>query len=252
VLAANSLPQSIKEALVARRTTATEIPDLWATLRGPSGQWQGSIIEADPGETLRLRVDAGSPTEPLLGVQIIGDNGLSGRAHYYGDNPDWSSVHSQLTPSYLEQHRRYTMNGGATLKTLAGRRFDGPLAGTVMASAPLNGARAHTTIEVRVPKQPGPRPDGRHFFYAIVYAGRSSFPARAWTGPLLTTPGTNHHDGDAGSNGGAAGGHGSGGEHSSAMQPHGFGTHLTAMATFGTPAGGASATPRIGGCGCRA
>src|SRR5262249_31803389 len=96
VLAANSLPEAIKEALAARGTTATEIPDLWATLRGPEGQWQGSIIAADPGEQLRLRVDAGSPTEPLLGVQIVSDNGLTGREHYYGDNADWMANHSQL------------------------------------------------------------------------------------------------------------------------------------------------------------
>ncbi|HEV7680268.1 MAG TPA: hypothetical protein VGQ42_17040 [Candidatus Dormibacteraeota bacterium] len=186
VMATNALPQSIREALAARRTTATEIPDLWATLRGPSGQWQGSTIAAEPGEKLRLHVDAGSPTEPLIGVQIIGDNGLDGREHYYGDNPDWSTFHAQLTPSYLEQHRRHVSNGGATLKTLAGRRFDGPPAGTVVASAPLSGARSRATVEVTVPSHPSPRPDGRHFFYAIVYAGTASFPARAWTGPLLT------------------------------------------------------------------
>jgi hypothetical protein len=57
-------------------------------------------------EKLRLRIDAGSPTEPLLGVQIVGDNGLDGRAYYYGDNPDWSSYHDQLTLSYVEQHRK--------------------------------------------------------------------------------------------------------------------------------------------------
>jgi hypothetical protein len=190
VLAKNSLPASIKEALAARRTTATEIPDLWATLRGPHGEWQGAIVEADPGERLRLRVDAGSATEPLIGVQIVTDNGQTGHGYYYGDNPDWSSLnHAQLTPSYVEQHRRYTMNGGATLKQAAGgRRFDGPPPGTVVASAPLSGKRAQATIDVRVPTTPSPRPDGRHFFYAIVYAGRPAFPARAWTGPLLTTP----------------------------------------------------------------
>ena len=196
VLATDSLPESIREALLARRTTATEIPDLWATLRGPHGQWQGSFIEAESGQRLRLRVDAGSPTEPLLGVQIVSDNGLTGHDHYYGDNPDWASTgHSQLTISYVEQHRRYVMNGDATLKRLpGGRRHDGPPDGTVVASAPLSGTRDHTYVEVRVPAAPSPRPDGRHFFYAIVYAGRPEFPARAWTGPLLVTRGGGDDD----------------------------------------------------------
>jgi hypothetical protein len=244
VLATNSLPESIKEALAARRTTATEIPDLWATLRGPDGEWQGSFVEADPGDTLRLRVDAGSATEPLLGVQIVGDNGLTGHDHYYGDNPDWSSLnHSQLTVSYVEQHRRYVMNGDATLKRLpGGRRHDGPPDGTVVASAPLSGARDHVYVEVPVPTMPSPRPDGRHFFYAIVYAGTPTFPARAWTGPLLTTPGPGHEHG----HGGHGGGHGGGSQ---------AGTHQqwrpirTASAATLSPAL-AVATRR--GCGCRA
>ena len=189
VLAASSLQQDIKEALAARRTSATEIPDLWASLRGPKGVWQGGFIEGSPGETLELRVDAGSPTEPLYGVEIIGDNGLTGHDHYYGDNPDWNTSHNQLTASYVEQHRRYVVNGDATRKRLdGGRRHDGPPAGTVMASAPLSGARDTVTVQVTVPTTPSPRPDGRHFFYAIVYAGQPAFPARAWTGPLLTSP----------------------------------------------------------------
>ena len=52
------------------------------------------------------------------------------------------------------------------------------------------GGNGSTTVEVTVPNKPSPRPDGRHFFYAIVYAGKPDFPARAWTGPLLTTPGS--------------------------------------------------------------
>ena len=191
VLARNSMPDSIREALVARRTTATEIPDLWATLRGPDGVWQGGFMEGNPGEKVRLHVDAGSATEPLLGVEVVSDNGLSGHDHYWGDNPDWNANHSQLTPSYVEQHRRFLVNGDATLKRLAGgQRHDGPPDGTIVASAPLSGRRDSVTIEVRVPRGPSPRPDGRHFFYAIVQAGRPTFPARAWTGPLLTTPHT--------------------------------------------------------------
>jgi hypothetical protein len=199
VLATSALPGAMAEALVSRRTTATEIPDLWASLRGPEGVWQGGLIEGNPGDRLRLRVDAGSPTEPLYSVQIISDNGLTGHDHYYGDNPDWNANHNQLTPSYLEQHRRYVVNGDATRKRLTGSsRHDGPPPGTVVASAPLSGARDSVTVEVTVPTKPSPRPDGRHFFYAIVYAGRRDFPARAWTGPLLTTPHTGHEDGNHG------------------------------------------------------
>jgi hypothetical protein len=205
VIARSSLPADIREALTARRTSATEIPDLWATLRGPDGEWQGEVIEGVPGETLRLRVDAGSATEPLSGVEIVGDNGFAGGAHYYGDNPDWNANHNQLTPSYLEQHRRYVVNGTATRKRLAGgRRHDGPPDGTVMASAPMSGNRDRVTVEVTVPMTPSPRPDGRHFFYAIVYAGDAAFPARAWTAPLLTDPHAARHprtDDDGGGDG---------------------------------------------------
>jgi hypothetical protein len=196
VFAASSLPEDIKAALAARRTSATEIPDLWATLRGPRGVWQGGFIEAEPGETITLRVDAGSPTEELTGVEIVSDNGLrfqepGSHDFYWGDNPDWSGNHSQLTPSYLEQHRRFVVNGDATLKRRGNnRRHDGPPPGTVVARAPLSGARDTAQLHVTVPSTPSPRPDGRHFFYAIVYAGRPDLPARCWTGPLLTGPST--------------------------------------------------------------
>jgi hypothetical protein len=189
VLARSSRPADLHEALAARRTTATQIPDLWATLRGPGGVWQGGFITGEPGQTVTLRVDAGSPTEPLWGVEIISDNGLTGHDHYFGDNPDWNSSHSQLTPSYIEQHRRFVVNGDATRKRLAGgKRHDTPPKGTVVARAALSGSRSQATIKVKVPTRPSPRPDGRHFFYAIVYAGKKTFPARAWTGPLLTQP----------------------------------------------------------------
>ena len=190
VLARSSRRSDLRQALAARRTTATEIPDLWASLRGPGGSWQGSLIEGEPGQTLTLKVDAGSDTEPLLGVEIIGDNGLTGHEDYFGDNPDWSTPHNQLTASYVEQHRRFVVNGDATRKRRpGGQRHDSPPVGTVMATAPLSGSRDRATVKVTVPTTPSPRPDGRHFFYAIVYAGRTDFPARAWTGPLLTNAG---------------------------------------------------------------
>ena len=188
VLATSSLPGAIKEALLSRRTTATEIPDLWATLRGPNGEWQGGMIAGAPGETLRLRVDAGSATEPLDHVEIIGDNGLTGHDYFYGDNPDWNTSHSQLTVSYLEQHERFVRGDATRKQRPGGRRYDAPPPGTVMATAALTGARDSVVVEVQVPRTPSPRPDGRHFFYAIAYAGAPNFAARAWTGPLLTQP----------------------------------------------------------------
>lgn len=194
VLAESSLPEHIKEALAARRTSATEIPDLWATLRGPRGVWQGGFVEAEPGETITLEVEAGSPTEELMGVEIVGDNGLrfaDAASHdlYWGDNPDWDQNHSQLTVSFVEQHRRFLVNGDATLKRRPdNRRHDAPPAGTVVGRASMSGVRDTATVQVQVPTTPSPRPDGRHFFYAIVYAGRPSFPARCWTAPLLTGP----------------------------------------------------------------
>ena len=130
-------------------------------------------------------MDAGSGTEPLSQVEIIGDNGLTGHDYFYGDNSDWNASHNQMTVSYVEQHDRY-LRGGATRKQRPGaRRFDLPPPGTVMARAALTGKRASATLRVKVPTTPSPRPDGRHFFYAIAYAGKPSSPARAWTGPLL-------------------------------------------------------------------
>lgn len=189
VLATDSTPASIRSALLARRTTATEIPDLWASLRGPGGEWQGSLVTADGGAPMRVTVDAGSPTEALHHVEIVSDNGRTGDDYYLGDNPDWMAPHAQLTASYVAQHARYTATGRATRKQLAGGgRYDGPPPGTVVASAPLSGTRDTVTLDVPPPSGPSPRPDGLHFFYAVVYAGSAAAPgyARAWTGPLLS------------------------------------------------------------------
>jgi hypothetical protein len=210
VLATDNSPAAILEALKQRRTSASELPDLWATLRGPNGAWQGSTVAAEPGSTITLTVDAGAAQEQLQQVDIVSDAGVSPYPYYYGDNapcdvtqaPDPGDPtqncdpenfsHSQLSISYAEQHRRYVTSGGhATRKA----RIDQPPAGTVVAQVPLTGHRASTTITVRVPDAPSSRPDGKHFFYAVVHASvpgtvdTSQSPdvtARAWTGPLLT------------------------------------------------------------------
>jgi hypothetical protein len=163
VLAPSSSPEEILEALRASRTSASQRPDLWATLRGPGGEWQGSTVVASPGEEITLQVDAGSSTAPLTSVEIVSDNGVSAYPHYYGPNAD----------------RFIASDGHATKKA----RIDGPPPGTVVATVPLDGERDTETITITVPETPSERPDGKHFFYAIVHAGAP----RAWTGPILTT-----------------------------------------------------------------
>lgn len=184
LLATDASAASLRAAMLARRTSASEIPDLWATLRCGNA-WQGSFVDAEPGSTLRLLVEAGSGTEPLQRVDIIGDCSLDPHDYYDGDNPDWTSPHNQLTPSYVVQHERFVASGGhATRK----HRIDTPPPGTVVGSADLSGLgpRGTVAVDVVVPSAPSPRPDGRHFFYAVAYAGDPSNPARCWTGPILT------------------------------------------------------------------
>jgi hypothetical protein len=183
ILAEDARPASIRSALLARRTSATEIPDLWASIRSHDA-WQGSTVSAGPGDRLQIRVDAGSGTEALTRVEIVSDNGVQPGSYYYADNSSWNTNHSQLTPSFVVQHSRYVASGGdATRKA----RIDTPPPGTVVASAPLAGSRDSVTIDLRVPTAASPRPDGRHFFYAVVYAGDAAAPARCWTGPLLSS-----------------------------------------------------------------
>lgn len=207
VLAGADTPDAIMAALKARRTSASELPDLWATLRS-GDTWQGSTVEAAPGQRLKLTIDAGTSTGSLRSVDIVADNGVSPFPYYYGDNapcdvtepPDPGDPtqncdpenfsHSQLTISYVEQHRRYATSGGhATRKA----RIDGPPPGTVVATVPLSGTRDKATVSVTVPVDPSIRPDGKHFYYAIVHAdapaasGAPAGAARAWTGPILTS-----------------------------------------------------------------
>ena len=86
VLAESSTPKAILAAIRARRTSATEHPSLWATLRGPGGVWQGSPVRAAPGQSIALTIDAGSTIWPLTGVEIVSDNGVDPAQHYFGDN----------------------------------------------------------------------------------------------------------------------------------------------------------------------
>jgi hypothetical protein len=198
VLARANTRDAILDALRRHRTSASELPDLWATLRGPENTWQGSTANARPGDEITLTIDAGSATQDLQSVDIVTDGGIDPHPFYDGDNVPCSPaacdptafVHTQHTPSVVVQHARYVASGGhATLK----RRDDAPPTGSVIAHVPLSGHRVTQQITVRVPAAMSTRPDGKHFFYAIVHAtppaaaAGSGVTARAWTGPLFTS-----------------------------------------------------------------
>jgi glycerophosphoryl diester phosphodiesterase len=188
ILARSSSEADIMDALRARRTSASEWPDLWATLRGPNGEWQGSTVNAAPGQQITLRIDAGSTSHELTSVDIVSDSGVDPYPYFYGDNTPCDTTgcdpsafeQSQLTPSYVEQHRRYVMSDGHATKKA---RIDGPPPGTVLATLLLQGHRDTATITLTVPTAASRRPDGAHFFYAIVHAGDG----RVWTAPILTS-----------------------------------------------------------------
>lgn len=188
VLAHRNTPASIEEALRRRRTSASELPDLWATLRGPRNTWQGSTTSARPGEEITLTVDAGSATQELLSVDIVTDGGIDPHPYFDGDND--RIVHDQLTPSAVVQKARFVATDGHTTRKI---RHDAAPRPALIATVPLSGHRATKQITVRVPSVRSHRPDGKHFFYAVVHATPpaeargTGVTARAWTGPLFTT-----------------------------------------------------------------
>jgi len=196
VVAPASTPGAIYSALKARRTGATERPDLWATLRGPAGEWEGSTIGGKPGTSVTLTVDAGSSSAPLTSIDVVSDNAISAYPYYYGDNdpcsPSANSLPTdtlaactgtgQLALSYAEQHRRYVTSGGHTTRK---GLIDAAPPKTVVATIKLgasDSARTQRQMRVTVPAGASERPDGRHFFYAIAHSSA----ARAWTAPILT------------------------------------------------------------------
>jgi hypothetical protein len=66
------------------------------------------------------------------------------------------------------------------------RSIDEPPADTTVATVPISGNHAITTINVTVPRVPSLRPDHKHFFYAVVWAGT----VRVWTSPIFTASST--------------------------------------------------------------
>jgi hypothetical protein len=202
VLADAATPDAIMRALHARRTTATESPGLWATLRGPGGAWQGSTVkDVIGGFTIALTVEAGSSQRALTRVDIVSDNGIDPHPYYDGDNVTCLSGadapcprdardaddDGPLTASFIEQHRRFIASGGYAVRKA---QIDGPPANATIASVPLAGHYSLTTIRVAVPSVKSLRPDRKHFFYAIVYAGL----ARAWTSPIFTDDSATYAD----------------------------------------------------------
>jgi hypothetical protein len=200
ILASARTPHALLAALRARRTTATQHPGFWATLRGPDGAWQGSTVAVrGPFAAIALRVDAGSSVAPLTRVDIIADANVDPHAYYdgdslrtlpgaangsHGDEADEESEElshaGPVAASYALQHRWYLASRGHAVRKA---QIDGPPPSTLVASATLHGYRSHASIVVAVPERSGLRPDGKHFFYAIVHAG----PYRAWTSPIFTT-----------------------------------------------------------------
>jgi hypothetical protein len=193
ILADADTPEAILRALRARRTSATEHPSLWATLRGPGGVWQGSTVaNAGAGRTLALTVEAGSSILSLDRVEIVCDNGIDPHAYYDGDNPVKASREGMLAESYHEQHRRFVRSGGYAVRKA---EIDGPPAAATIASVPLSGNHIVQTILVTIPDAPSQRPDRKHFFYAVVRAGI----ARAWTAPIFTDGSAQHAESEDGS-----------------------------------------------------
>src|SRR5205085_6522758 len=140
-----------------RRTSASELPDLWATLRGPGGAWQGTTVKHRAGDEITLTIDAGSATQDLQSVDIVTDGAIDPHPFYDGDNPEYS--HDQFTPSIAKQHVKYLASDGhATLK----RRIDAAPKPAVIATVPLSGHRVTKQITVRVPAGKSLRPDGKH------------------------------------------------------------------------------------------
>lgn len=177
VLADAPTPAGIMRALNARRTSATQHPSLWVTLRGPDGAWQGSTVHVQTADSVALMVEAGSSNWPLNRIDIISDGGINPHRYYDGDN-DLHNAEGAVAASFAEQHRRYVNSGGYTLRKA---EIDSPPRHAIVASVPIDGHHATRVITVNIPFASSMRPDKKHFFYAIVWAGG----VRAWTSPIF-------------------------------------------------------------------
>jgi hypothetical protein len=187
VLAERNTRADIVEALRQRRTSASEQPDLWATLRGPRGEWQGSTLAAAPGQELFLTVEAGSEASELERVELVTDGTVEDFVHFYGENKSCTNPADpadcgQHVPSYELQRVRYQQSGGRATRKGG---IDTPPPGRTQPVVPLTGLRERRTVRLVVPSTAGTRPDGKHFAYAVVTRRDG---ARVITSPLFLDP----------------------------------------------------------------
>ncbi|HWH27652.1 MAG TPA: hypothetical protein VNU26_01605 [Mycobacteriales bacterium] len=183
VVADDATPAALLSGLAARRTAASERPDLWATLRDRDGRWMGSTVEAEPGARLQLVVDAGTADSRIAAVALVQDRPLDDvvAAHYFGDNDLPRAKLSQHEAAYAEQHRRYVTSGGRA--TYKGGQ-EAPPPGATVLERPWEPGERTTRMHWTVPTSPSPRPDGAHWVYAVVTRADG---ARVTTAPLLVT-----------------------------------------------------------------
>jgi hypothetical protein len=184
VVARDSSRAALMEGLTARRTAASERPDLWATLRTHDGAWMGSVVEPDKQGRVRLVVDAGTADSSIASVELVQDLPLDATvaAHYFRENPLDPTKLDQHRAAYLEQERRYVMSGGkATFKG----SLDTPPPGATLTPVPWETGDRTTTLQWRLPTTASPRPDGAHWVFAVV---RRADGAKAVTAPLLVRP----------------------------------------------------------------
>ncbi len=185
VVARDNSTTALMEALAARRTAASEQPDLWATLRTKEDAWMGSTVTADKKDRLKLVIDAGTSVSSIARVDLVQDLPLDGRvaAHYYRSNNADPTDLDQHRAAFVEQQRRFEASGGKA--TFKGGQ-DAPPPGAVVTSVPWETGARTTQIQWQVPTTPSPRPDGLHWVYAIVTRADG---ARVTTAPLLVTRG---------------------------------------------------------------
>lgn len=184
VVADDVTPAALLAALAARRTAASERPDLWATLRTGEGAWMGSTVGAEPGSAVQLVVDAGTAAGRLASVTLVQDRPFDDvvAGHYYADNPFVRTKQDQHQAAYAEQHRRYVASGGrATFKG----GLDASPPGTVALVRPWQPGERTARFRWTVPTSASPRPDGAHWVYAVVTRDDG---ARVTTAPLLLVP----------------------------------------------------------------
>jgi hypothetical protein len=139
----------------------------------------GSTVQAEPGERLRLVVDAGTTASRIASVALVQDVPFDDvvAAHYFRANE--LGPESQHTAAYVEQRRRYEASGGRA--TFKGGQ-DAPPPGSVVEVRPWEDGERTTQLRWQVPATASPRPDGAHWVYAVVTRDDG---ARVTTAPLL-------------------------------------------------------------------